>query len=366
MTKNPNNIISSAISTSVLMLCFYFFVTYFFTDLMYEDITDKYFLPFCFTISIATPLFLKSGSALLFFKSVHYAADITARYFLCYILFLYSIKKIVGNMFSLSLSALDAPLGATSGFTLAWRFFGFNWKFDLLIALSQIAIGLLLLYKKTVYAGALLSFLMFSFILSINVFIGIHIIVPVIAFVLLSLYILSPVIKSLYAVLVVNKATLPVLQPSLLVSSKTKRIVSMAGFLFITVTAAVSFYNENVLRRSYLNKSVLFGGWKQLPESLLMNKNDSVTAIDKIYFEEADGCVVKDIESKSSYATLNLDTMRHVLMIAGDDKKELIKGAYKIKGDTLIITSKNHLWKFEKFTILDKGNYGDVYSLLQK
>lgn len=360
LIKNQFSIASSAIHIAALLCSIYFFASYIFTDLYYEDVTDIYFFPACLIVAVIFPLIFKDSKHNKSFTALAYTADLTARCFLCYILFLYSIKKIEGNMFSVSLHDLDTPLGMVSGFTLAWRFLGFNWKFDALIAASQIIIGFLLLFGRTKYLGALLSFLMFTFILSINVFIGIHIIVPVIVFALLSVYILRPVLYNLFSVLLLNQATAPVVQLSSAISAKSKKITRILLTAFILATTLVSLYNEKVFRSRFTVKSQLFGGWRSVTS--ITNPPDT-RIIDKMYVEEANACVIKDDKGKLAYGNLILDTLHHEMSVTDESGQELIKGMYSIVGDTLNIT-KDQRWQFVRFSIMDKGHYADIYSFL--
>ena len=134
MNKTSTHITRIATGISVILVSLYFFISYIITDLYYEKFTDKYFFPFCLLIAITVPLFIGRLNKQTLVVFIDYTADVVARCFLCYILFLYSIIKIEGNMFSLNLHDLDMLLDSDSGFTLAWRFFGFNWKYNALIA----------------------------------------------------------------------------------------------------------------------------------------------------------------------------------------------------------------------------------------
>ncbi len=64
----------------------------------------------------------------------------------------------------------DLPVGELSGFELTWYYFGYSYALAVIIALFQIGGSMLLLYRRTTLAGAVLLFPVLTNILFINIF----------------------------------------------------------------------------------------------------------------------------------------------------------------------------------------------------
>lgn len=86
------------------------------------------------------------------------------------IMLMYGFAKLAGAQFTILDSELDKPMGHVEGFWLTWYFFGFSHIYGSLIALAQIAGGLLLTFRKTTLLGACILFPIVFNIVLIDVF----------------------------------------------------------------------------------------------------------------------------------------------------------------------------------------------------
>ena len=82
----------------------------------------------------------------------------------------YGFGKLTGAQFTVLDSELARPLGQVSGFWLTWYYFGFSPIYGSLLALIQIAGGLLLAWPRTALAGALILTPVMANIVLIDVF----------------------------------------------------------------------------------------------------------------------------------------------------------------------------------------------------
>ena len=96
-----------------------------------------------------------------------------ARWIASVICFVYGFAKITGAQFTVLDSELARPLGQVSGFWLTWHYFGHSAVYGTLLALLQIAAGILLVLPRTALAGALLLLPIVSNIVLIDVFYGV-------------------------------------------------------------------------------------------------------------------------------------------------------------------------------------------------
>lgn len=118
---------------------------------------------------------------------------ILARYFVAVVVFFYGFAKLNGAQFTILDSELDKPMGQVSGFWLTWYFFGYSKIYGNLIALVQIAGGVLLMFRRTTLLGACLLAGILGNIVLIDVFYGVDLSALMVAIVLVLalLYILA-------------------------------------------------------------------------------------------------------------------------------------------------------------------------------
>lgn len=96
-----------------------------------------------------------------------------ARWFGALIAVIYGFAKLNGAQFTILDSELDKPLGDVSGFWLTWYYFGYSAVYGTLLALAQVAGGLLLTFRRTALAGALLLLPIALNIVLVDVFYGV-------------------------------------------------------------------------------------------------------------------------------------------------------------------------------------------------
>lgn len=84
------------------------------------------------------------------------AVYLLARYCAAYILLSYGFAKVMGAQFTVLDSQLAKPMGEVSGFWLTWYYFGYSATYSALVAWAQIIGGVLVCFRRTALAGALL------------------------------------------------------------------------------------------------------------------------------------------------------------------------------------------------------------------
>ena len=97
----------------------------------------------------------------------------TARWTAASLCFFYGFAKINGAQFTVLDSEVTKPLAEVSGFWLTWYYFGYSPVYGTLLALIQIAAGVLLIIPRTALAGALVLLPVVTNILLIDVFYGV-------------------------------------------------------------------------------------------------------------------------------------------------------------------------------------------------
>ena len=85
----------------------------------------------------------------------------------------YGFAKLNGSQFTVLDSELSKPLAQVSGFWLTWYYFSYSAAYGTLIALLQIAAGVLLVVPRTALLGALILLPIAANILLVDVFFGV-------------------------------------------------------------------------------------------------------------------------------------------------------------------------------------------------
>jgi hypothetical protein len=107
-----------------------------------------------------------------------------ARWFAAGVILLYGFAKLNGSQFTVLDSELDKPMGTVSGFWLTWYYFGYSTVYGSIVALAQIVGGVLLTFRRTSLAGALLLLPILINIILVDVFYRIDLGATVVAIVL--------------------------------------------------------------------------------------------------------------------------------------------------------------------------------------
>jgi hypothetical protein len=92
------------------------------------------------------------------------------RYVSAFLLFTYAASKMLGRQFSLPPEIALRPVGALSGYQLAWFYYAHSHAYALILGLIQLGGGALLLFRKTALLGAALMLPVMTNIVMINVF----------------------------------------------------------------------------------------------------------------------------------------------------------------------------------------------------
>lgn len=128
------------------------------------------------------------------------AAHAAVRWFAALIAVVYGFAKLNGSQFTILDSELDKPMGEVSGFWLTWYYLGYSWFYGNLIAVVQVAGGLLLTFPKWSVVGALLLLPVAANVVLVGVFYGVDAGGILVGGILLGLllWILSPHAKRLF------------------------------------------------------------------------------------------------------------------------------------------------------------------------
>lgn len=244
------------------------------------------------------------------YNSGYYWLTVFIRYYIAFMLINYgAIKLAHAQMPPPGLTKLMQPLGEFSPMGLAWNFFGFSKGYNIFMGIVEILAGLLL-FRKTVVLGALITMATSINIMAINYFYDVPVKMVSTTLLLLSLFLLLPNINSLTKLFVKGKSTqLLQLRRPIFHKVWKKHAVSICKFLLIFLFVSVqifSTFNRQKLIAQYFTKSPLYGIYQ------ITSKTENRISIPNewsfIVFEYEGNAMVRDNFYYPQYVGVGLDT----------------------------------------------------------
>lgn len=237
------------------------------------------------------------------------------RYYIAFMLINYgTIKLTHSQMLPPGLNRLMQPLGEFSPMGLAWTYFGYSYGYNIFVGIAEILAGLLL-FRKTVVLGALVTAAVSINIMSTNYFFDVPVKITSTALLLLSIFILLPYIQSLYDFFIREK-------PAQIISYKRPKydkkwknklilIVKISVLAIFGVQQINGLLNRYKFIEHYLKKSPLYGIYHIEKEGTATLPN----GWQSIIFEYEGNASVRDTYYRSITITPTIDTVEKKLSL---------------------------------------------------
>ena len=222
-------------------------------------------------------------------------------------MFSYAFAKILKSQFDLGLSStIDESLNSLNGFMLTWYYYGFSRNYALVIAFTQIASALLILFRRTERIGIVLFLSFMVNILLVNYFYEIDGAYSMsIRLTIMGVFLLLSDWKAFGNYFLksnLNEELIPDIIPT-----KAKNIYWLK-FLVIPVIIFYTYNEIADIKKMFLVKNELFGVWEITPRN-------SKTKIDKLYIDYDNGIKVRDTLDKLYYGEVELDNENKILIL---------------------------------------------------
>ena len=244
------------------------------------------------------------------YNRLYYYLTVFVRYYIAFMLINYgAIKLIHTQMPPPSLNRLMQPLHEMSPMGLAWTFFGFSKGYNFFMGIAEI-MAVLLLFRRTVVLGALITMATSINIMTVNYFYDVPVKMVSTALFLLSLFLLLPNIKSLFTFFVSGQATelIKIHKPTYTKKWINKTYLGLK-ILFISLFALTQvsiFLNRPKMMAHYYKKSSLAGIYK------IQHKGDNTKTIPNdwsyIIFEYEGNAAIRDKYYQNEQRDFVLDT----------------------------------------------------------
>lgn len=232
------------------------------------------------------------------------------RYYIAFMLINYGVTKLVhGQMPPPGLDRLMQPIGELSPMGLAWTYFGYSKGYNIFVGIMEI-LAVLLLFRRTVILGALITMAVSINIMTVNYFFDVP--VKMISTVLfaLSLFLLLPHIKPLYNFFLRGKSVRikAISGPKFNKSWKNKMhiVIKIAVISVFAAQQIFGLLNRQKLINHYFKKSPLYGIY------LIENSRDVRTTIPEdwtsIVFEYDGHATIRDMYYKKKSVSPKIDS----------------------------------------------------------
>ncbi len=168
------------------------------------------------------------------YETLYYWLTVIIRYYLAFTLFLFALEKFFKMQFpDLGLYTLTEPVGNLTPMSLAWAFFGYSYGYNIFIGIAESA-ALLLLFRRTMIVGALLTLGTLLNVIMVNFNYDVHAKMYPTALFVMTFFLLLPFLNRLLIFFFTHQATsLPPIQAPVFTKRWVQISKSVVKFLFI-------------------------------------------------------------------------------------------------------------------------------------
>lgn len=262
------------------------------------------------------------------YPTIYYWLTVAIRFYVGFMLINYGFSKIIKLQFPYpSLSRLVEPYGSSSPMALAWTFLGFSQGYNLFMGVAEV-LAVLLLFRRTMTAGAIITLMTASNVMAVNYFYDVPVKIISTSLVVMCLFLLSRDVPRLFRFFFTGQAvSLPVitrpeskrkwLRTSLRVGKILLVIYVMIGYPISTLDA----YN----RSRYPGdgpKPPLYGAYRVerfvLGEHKMISPSEDTTVWRQIIVGLFERAQVKFINDSTGNYVFSPDTVNHKITMFPD------------------------------------------------
>lgn len=146
------------------------------------------------------------------YSKLYYWLTVAVRFYVGLMLFNYGMYKVIKMQFPFpGVGRLVQPYGNSSPMGLAWTFLGFSKGYNLFMGLAEVA-ALMLLFRRTVTVGAIITLMTTANVMAVNYFYDVPVKIVSTSLVVMTLFLLLPDLKRLFKFFFTGEAvSLPVM-----------------------------------------------------------------------------------------------------------------------------------------------------------
>lgn len=212
------------------------------------------------------------------YETLYYWLTVIIRYYLAFTLFLFALEKFFKMQFpDLGLFTLTESVGNLTPMDLAWAFFGYSYGYNFFIGVAESA-ALLLLFRRTMVVGALLTMGTLLNVMMVNFNYDVHAKMYPTALFAMTFFLLLPFISRLLKFFFTHQSTsLPPIHAPVFKRRWMQISMPVVKFLFIGcslifwVKSYFGYKHRNDQREISRTQSGMFGVFDV--ESFVVNKD---------------------------------------------------------------------------------------------
>lgn len=243
------------------------------------------------------------------------------RYFICLLMLLYGLVKVLQAQFYTDNSWKDIPLGELNGMQLTWAFYSYSPVYEIMLGVAEVTAGLLVLFKRTTKLGVLLFLAIALNLVSINLIFNIGALGSAVPLLIAGLILFVFHFKN-YAVFFWAR------QPKQNCKSPATKIAPAAVVVIGCTLASFIIYNNKYRIK---NDVRIKGTWETA----------SCPYAKRIYFEKGNTCITKDHGGNLHFLTYQTTKNSKLVLVRENDPLKADSVDYTIKGGNLLLTTDN-------------------------
>lgn len=292
------------------------------------------------------------------YSALYYWLTVAVRFYVGLMLFNYGMYKVIKLQFPFpGIGRLMQPYGNSSPMGLAWTFLGFSKGYNLFMGVAEVA-ALLLLFRRTVTVGAIITLMTTANVMAVNYFYDVPVKIVSTSLVVMTLFLLLPDMKRLFKFFFTGEAvSLPVM-PAPAIRRKWVRITGYTLkyllIAFAVVGGVIELASASKQYGDAAPKPPLYGAY--FVKSFVVN-NDTVPPLitDSTYWRHltiqwGEYAQIKFLNDTTRGYSMTVDTVAHTVYLKQrldttnksllayqllDDKTMLLRGT--IKNDSVVI-----------------------------
>ena len=282
------------------------------------------------------------------YQRLYYWLTVCVRFYVGLMLINYGLVKVVQLQFPPpAFGRLLTTYGESSPMGLAWTFLGFSKGYNLFMGVAELMAGLLL-FRRTVAIGAIITLMTTANVMAVNYFYDVPVKIVSTALVLMCLFLLLPNFKRLFNLFFMGEGTTLIAINPPIINKRWKRNTKYTlKYLLIALLVLGGIFNVYTSYSKYgagKPKSPLYGAYKV---DKFIRGNKIVLAGDSTYspwqiliLQGIDNGAIKDANGLE-YAEITTDTVSKKISFVfandPDGKQEL---NYEKNGERLILKGK--------------------------
>jgi hypothetical protein len=257
------------------------------------------------------------------YSTLFYWLTVAVRFYVGFMLFNYGLYKVFKSQFPApGISRLIQPYGNSSPMGLAWTFLGFSKGYNFFMGVAEVA-ALLLLFRRTVTVGAIITLMTTANVMAVNFFYDVPVKIVSTGLFILTLFLLVPDLKRLFKFFFTGEAVSLPAMPAPEVRRKWLRITGYVlkyGLIaYVVVLGTIEVAEGSKQYGDGAPKPPLYGVY--YVRSFVVN-NDTVPPLitDSTYWRHlaiqwGEYAQIKFLNDSTRGYSMNVDTVAHSLYL---------------------------------------------------